>query len=118
MDNKYIARIKPSSAELIAISDFNQKDFERNHMILLDHVILVGIKSTDFLNGNDRKDISILGIGSLIPLKQYHLFIEIIYEIRHFFPEIKAVLCGKGPEQQRLKKAVEENNLEANFELS
>jgi glycosyltransferase involved in cell wall biosynthesis len=118
IENKYIARIKPSPAELIAISDFNQKEFEKNHAIRPGHVIPVGIKPPGFLNGNDIRDIDILGVGSLIPLKQYQLFIEIIYKIRQFFPEIKAVLCGKGPEQERLKKAIREYDLEANFELT
>ncbi len=118
IENKYIARIRPLPAELIAISDFNQREFEKNHMIRPGHVIPVGIKPPQILGVNEIKDIDILGVGSLIPLKQYHLFIEIIYKISQFFPEIKAALCGKGPEQERLKVAIANYNLEGNIELT
>ncbi len=118
IENKYIAWIRPSPAELIAISDFNQKEFEKNHAIRPGHVIPVGIKPPEFYNNKERRDIDILGVGSLIPLKQYHLFIEIIYKIRQFLPEIKAVISGNGPEQERLKMAIVNYNLEGNIELT
>ena len=70
------------------------------------------------MNGNDVRDIDILGVGSLIPLKQYHLFIEIVHKIRQFLPDIKAALCGKGPEQEDLKTMIAKYNLEANIELT
>jgi glycosyltransferase involved in cell wall biosynthesis len=117
-ENKYVSRIKPVAEELIAISDFNRKEFEKNHALLPGHVIPVGIKLPAFLNGNTIKDIDILGVGSLIPLKQYQLFIEIIYKIRQFFPEIKVVLCGKGPEEEKLKIAIANNKLQGNIELT
>ncbi len=117
-ENKYIDRIKPLPAELIAISDFNQKEFEKNHSIRPGHVIPVGIKPPELFDSKEMKDIDILGVGSLIPLKQYHLFIEIIHKMRQFFPDIKAVLCGKGPEQERLKMEIVKYNLEGNIELT
>lgn len=118
IENKYISRIRPLPAELIAISDFNQEEFEKNHAIRPLHVIPVGIKPPVLFEGNEIRDIDILGVGSLIPLKQYHLFIEIIHKIRQYFPEIKAVLCGKGPEQERLKLEIIKYNLEGNIELA
>ncbi|HWY36713.1 MAG TPA: glycosyltransferase family 4 protein [Nitrosopumilaceae archaeon] len=116
--NKYIARIKPVGAELIAISDFNQEEFEKNHGLRPGHVIPVGIRPPGILNGDKLKDIDILGVGSLIPLKQYHLFIEIIYKIKQSFPLIKAVLCGKGPDEERLKMAIVNYKLQGNIELT
>jgi glycosyltransferase involved in cell wall biosynthesis len=117
-DNKYVSRIKPLSEELIAISDFNQNEFEKNHSLRPNHVIPAGIKPSGFLTGNTIRDIDILGVGSLIPLKQYHLFIEIIYKIKQIFPGIKAVLCGKGPEGDKLKMAIVNYKLQENIELT
>jgi glycosyltransferase involved in cell wall biosynthesis len=117
-DNKYVSRIKPLSEELIAISDFNQNEFEKNHSLRPNHVIPAGIKPSGFLAGNTIRDIDILGVGSLIPLKQYHLFIEIIYKIKQVNPEIKAVLCGKGPEEEKLKIAIVTHKLQGNIELT
>ena len=57
-------------------------------------------------------------MGSLIPLKQYHLFVEIIYQIRQYFPEIKACICGKGPEENNLKMLIEKYGLQNNITLT
>ncbi|HEY4935186.1 MAG TPA: glycosyltransferase [Puia sp.] len=117
-ENKYVSRIKPAAAELIAISDFNQKEFEKNHALRPKYVIPVGISPAEFLGEITIKDIDILGVGSLIPLKQYHLFIEVIYNIKQYFPDIKAVLCGKGPEENKLKMLIAKYDLQKNITLT
>jgi glycosyltransferase involved in cell wall biosynthesis len=116
--NKYVSRIKPSETELIALSDFIQEEFQRNHGIRPKFIIPVGIRAAEFTGVNTARDIDILGVGSLIPLKQYHLFIEIIYNIRQHFPEIKALLCGKGPEEDKLKMLLEKYDLQKNITLT
>ena len=117
-DNRYVARIKPAATELLAISDFIQKTFENNHGIKPGHVVPIGIRPVEFLNEKPTRDIDILGVGSLIPLKQYELFIEVIHTLKENFPNIKAVLCGKGPEETKLKMLVEEYGLQNNIILT
>jgi glycosyltransferase involved in cell wall biosynthesis len=117
-DNKYVSRIKPKEEELIAISDYNRNQFELNHSIRPKYTIPVGIRSFQFSGEMMQKDNDILGVGSLIRLKQYHLFIEILSEITKNFPEIKAVLSGKGPEENRLKVLVEDYQLHHNIVLT
>jgi glycosyltransferase involved in cell wall biosynthesis len=117
-ENNYVRRIKPSATELVAISDFIQKEFEKNHSVRPEHVIPVGIRLVEFLRGNGVKDIDLLGVGSLISLKQYHLFIEVIYSVKQHFPGIKAVLCGKGPEENKLKMLIAKYGLQQNIELT
>ena len=117
-ENRFVSRIKPGAAELIAISDFNQKDFERNHGFRPGHVIPVGIKLPAAPTDNVIKDIDILGVGSLIPLKQYNLFIEVIHKIKQYLPVVKTVLCGKGPEERKLKILIENDRLNENIGLT
>ncbi len=117
-ENRFVSRIKPAAGELIAISDFNQKDFERNHGFRPGRVIPVGIKPPATLTENVTKDIDILGVGSLIPLKQYNLFIEVIYNIKKYLPEVRSVLCGKGPEEKKLKILIENERSNENIELT
>jgi glycosyltransferase involved in cell wall biosynthesis len=116
--NKYVSMIKPASEEMIAISDFNQREFELNHGIRPGHVIPVGIRPGEYLEEHVIKENDILGVGSLIPLKQYHLFIEIIYKIKPYFPDIKVVLCGKGPEESKLRALIEYYKLQENVTLA
>lgn len=100
--NKYVKKINPSGNELIALSDFLQMEFEKNYSIRPSLVIPPGIDSTLFPNKNLVRDIDVLGVGSLIPLKGYKIFLELIYVLKKSFPDIQAVLCGKGPEEQML----------------
>jgi glycosyltransferase involved in cell wall biosynthesis len=116
-DNKYVSRIRPVAGELIAVSDFIKMEFSKNHKIMPDHVIPVGIRPEEFSSAYPVRDIDILGVGSLIPLKQYHLFIEVIGVLKKDNPGIHAVLCGKGEEEGQLRKLIEINELKENITL-
>jgi glycosyltransferase involved in cell wall biosynthesis len=117
-ENHYVNRIKPFPETLIAISDFIQTEFKKNHGIASLHTIPLGIAIDKFAKDNYKRDIDILGVGSLIPLKQYDLFIEIIHHLKTYFPNIKAVLCGKGPEEEKLLQLVEKYHLQQNVLLT
>ena len=117
-ENKYVARVKPSPEELVAISDFIQTEFEKNHGIRPKHVIPVGIRPEEYKVEHSIRDIDILGVGSLIPLKQYHVFIEVIHHVKKYFPDIHAVLCGKGQEENELKRKIQHLGLQENIKLT
>lgn len=115
--NEYVNRIKPQKESLIAISDFLANEFRINYGILPAHVIPSGIDVSLFGPADVERDIDILGAGSLIPLKQYHLFIDIVKNIAAGFPDIKVMICGKGPEMDNLKKQIVKLKLENNIYL-
>jgi glycosyltransferase involved in cell wall biosynthesis len=103
-DNKYPARMDAHPAELIAISDSLQAEFQKNHGILPAHVIPLGIDTTQLYFPLMQKDIDILGAGSLIPLKHFDIFIEVIQAVRKRRPELKVIIAGEGPEKKKLQK--------------
>jgi glycosyltransferase involved in cell wall biosynthesis len=117
-ENKFVKRIHPSPSELVAISDFIQDEFSRNHAIRPEHVIPVGIRPAEYSKAVQVRDIDVLGVGSLIPLKQYQLFVEVIGRIRMDFPDIRGELCGKGPEERELRAMIATYGLEKNILLS
>ena len=112
--NKYAHRIAPVADELIALSDFLQDEFEKNHGIRPAHVIPPGIEGTDVIK---NRDIDILGAGSLIALKQFEIFIKIVAEIRESFPKLKAVLAGDGPAKEALSQLASKHGLDRHLEL-
>lgn len=116
--NKYPKLLPPRSNELVALSDFIQGEFERNHGIKPQFVIPPGIDETLFNDLSGAKDIDLLGVGSLIPLKQYDIFLEIIAEIRKQLPGIKALLVGKGPEREKLQSLINKLGLESNIKIT
>ena len=116
--NRYVSRAKPLPGELIAISDFIQSEFEKNYSVKPKFVIPAGINPAEFMAPNAVRPIDILGVGSLIPLKQYSIFIEIIYLVKQSKPGIHAVLCGKGPEASALKELIVQYDLQDNIVLT
>jgi glycosyltransferase involved in cell wall biosynthesis len=115
--NNYVNRIKPDGSSVIAISDFLAKEFRLNYGIQPAHVIPTGIDVTLFGAGAANRDIDIMGAGSLIPLKQYDLFVKVIKSLVTEFPGLKTVICGNGPEMDNLKKQISKLGLEHNIEL-
>lgn len=113
--NKYVRRIKPAETELVALSDSLQEEFNKNFGIRPFQIIPPGIEEPSSIQGN--RDIDILGVGSLIPLKRYDIFIEVIAALKKNLPSVKAVIVGEGIERKRLGALLVRHELEQNLEL-
>ena len=113
--NKYFRWIRPGGDALIALSDFVAREVKKNYGVSPLQIIPAGVDTSLFGAAPDKRDIDVLGAGSLIPLKQYHLFIEAIGFLRGFVPGIKAVICGKGPETDRLQDLAKALHLNDNL---
>lgn len=116
--NKYVKKTMPPAGSLIALSDFIQREFKKNYSIQPEHVIPVGVDTRIFTTGENKRDIDILGAGSLIPLKQYHVFLEMIHFLKAFNPDIKVVICGGGIEEMRLKNMTERMDIAGNVSFA
>ena len=110
--NKYIALIRPKPGELIAMSDFLAVEFYKNHAVHPFYIIPNGIDVSLFPGRNTERDITIMGAGSLIPLKRYDLFIDGVKKISTEISVIHAIICGKGPQETELQKLIEECQLQ------
>ena len=117
-DNRFIKWIHPDAEELIAMSDFLAREFYKNHAIKPRFVIPNGIEVTSYIPAVFKKDIDIIGVGSLIPLKQYDIFMRIISELAKDLPSIQVMICGKGPERNNLDVIIKELQLENNILLA
>jgi glycosyltransferase involved in cell wall biosynthesis len=109
--NKYVQRIKPRGEELIALSDFLAMNFFRNYNIRPAAIIENAVDAKAFEKVDQQRTVDILGAGSLIPLKQYDIFIEVIKVIKKIFPAVKAVIAGKGPEENHLRTLIQRYQL-------
>ena len=117
-ENEYPRLLQPLSNELVALSDFIQNEFERNHGIKPQFVIPPGVDERLFVSIPQKKDLDLLGVGSLIPLKQYDLFLEIVAEVKKHMPAIKVVLVGKGPEKEKLQSLMRRFKLEGSVTMT
>ena len=115
-DNNYVQRIKPVENELVAMSEFLQQSFLQNHGIKPMYIIENAIDIDLYNIAEGNRNIDILGVGSLIPLKQYDLFIRIIQKVNEAV-KVRSVICGKGPEENNLRELIEEQGLNKVIEL-
>jgi glycosyltransferase involved in cell wall biosynthesis len=117
-ENSYAGRIKTSPHELIAISDFIQTTFEKNHKIQPQHVIPIGIDGDKFPKEEATRDIDILGAGSLIPLKQFDVFLDIVTGIKKEFADVNVIIAGDGPQKRKLLSLITALGLQKNVSLA
>ncbi len=116
--NQYVKLLHPKANEIFAMSDFLATRFFKNYHIKPFKVIPNGIDTQLFSNKATERSIDILAAGSLIPLKQYDIFIEVLGLVQKQIAGIVAMLCGKGPEEQKLKTLIAADNLTKNLQLA
>lgn len=100
--NRYIKWIRPRADSLIAMSDFLARQLFAHYGIRPLHIIPNGIDPACYQPAHNKRDIDIIGVGSLIPLKQFDIFIEVVRAIKKDIPALKVLLCGEGPERNHL----------------
>ncbi len=116
-DNRFIPWIKPAAENLMAMSVFLSKEFYKNHRIKPGYIVPNGIDISSYPHQVEKRDIDIIGIGSLIPLKQYEILIRVVKKLSSSIPEVSCIICGKGPEEEHLRKMILDNNLQKNISL-
>jgi glycosyltransferase involved in cell wall biosynthesis len=118
LTNGFVKKIKPKSEQLVAMSDFLKEEFSKNHYITPKYVITNGInpKLFEALNTSQRV-IDVLGAGSLIPLKNYTLFVDVIAEVVKKYPSLNVKIAGDGEDRKLLSNLIIQHNLQKNIEL-
>lgn len=111
-ENKYPKRTGLKANELIALSDSISATFELNHGLKPLHIITPGVNTSLFGATPIEKNIDLLAVGSLIRLKRFEIFIEIVASIKENIPGIKAELIGNGPEKENLSALIKKLDLQ------
>ncbi|MBS1527362.1 MAG: glycosyltransferase [Bacteroidetes bacterium] len=116
--NRYFKLVKPRASSLIALSDFVAAQVNKNYSIEPLHTIPPGIDPEMFDAPTVERDIDILGVGSLIPLKQFYMLVELANSVKNEFPNLKCVICGDGPEKKSLLTMIKDLGLESHITLT
>ena len=118
MGNLYVKLVKPKPGSLIAMSDFLARQFYTNYKVKPAFVVPNGIDIDMFGSENLPRCIDVFAAGSLIPLKRYDDFVDVVNLIVEKLPNVQAVLCGKGPEENSLAGKIAILGLEENIQLA
>ena len=114
--NRYLKRLIDKKIKIIALSENQTNQFLKLTNRKVDEIIPWGIDDQPVKHF--QRDIAFLGVGSLIPLKNYSLFIKLVEQILKKNPGVKCKLVGAGPELSKLKAMVKEKGIEKNIELT
>ncbi len=105
--NKFCKILPIKSMNLVTLSHFHQQVFFKNYQ-LKPPIIFFGTNKKDVIK-NEIKTIDFIGVGSLIPIKNYSLFIDVIHEINKTIP-VSAIIIGEGEEFDLLAKKIKDLN--------
>jgi len=117
--NRYIRFINFNKLKLIALSESQADSIKKAAGRNADKIIPWGLdeNSLPAFESRERK-INILGVGSLNPIKNFSTFIDIIYKLKEFKPDINCVIIGDGPLKKKLKHQIKNLRLESNITLT
>lgn len=114
--NSYLSLLRKSKMKVVALSPFQALKFKASTGISIYEMIPWGLfPFQGTLSGN--KSIHILGVGSLIPLKQFKLVIEVAAILKREIPDLKVEIVGEGPEMENLERLIKEKKLSGNVKL-
>lgn len=111
--NRYLRLLNPRRMQVIALSPFQQRQWTQTSGTPAQQLIPIGIDPDDMpALVPQPRDIQLLGVGSLTPLKNYATFLRVAAALKVELPDLKAVLIGPGPERAALEQQARELGLE------
>jgi len=115
-NRKFLRGLSPErAARLVAVSDFQHKIFEKNTGLRAAHVIPWGMNEVEIpkiLSG--ERPLDVLGVGSLIPVKNWEKWLRVIALTIKDFPNLRAELIGSGSEREKLEQLAHKLGLSEN----
>jgi glycosyltransferase involved in cell wall biosynthesis len=116
LKTNYWKRLMPTkNLCLVAVSE-NQKSF---CSLEVTKVIPWGVNPAVIDIAEEKeKEYDVLGVGSLIGLKSFERFIDIINLLKQKHPKIKSIIIGDGPEKERLQMKIQRLELQENIHLT
>lgn len=116
VSNRYLRLSKNEKIKIIALSQNQSDQFFQITNRKAHDIIHWGIDEQYFKNA--ERDIDLLAVGSLIPLKNYSLYLRLIAELKNTYPKLKCKLVGKGPELSTLKALAHQYDIFENIEFT
>ncbi len=114
--NRHIHSKRLVNIPCIALSQFHAAIFEKNAKRKVKDIIPFGLKERTAITVGKPYDL--IGIGSLIDVKNYELWIEVIRLVKLKKPDIKTILVGDGDQRQKLESLIQKNQLQNNITLA
>lgn len=114
--NRYSNRINTSWLTMVAPTEFSKNLFLKRYPNSGCDIIPFGVDLDAIqMIPESSRTVDLLGVGSLIPLKSYDVFIGIMEQLCSVRKNLKAVIVGDGPERKNLEEMVRKKGLKDNI---
>ncbi|MCT4580635.1 MAG: glycosyltransferase family 4 protein [Flavobacteriales bacterium] len=110
--NRYLKKIKWNAVEIFCLSQYQKKHLEKALSQKIG-VIPLGVVTTT----TQLKTFDIVGVGNLIPLKNFSYLIALCRALKPIKPNFSAKLIGVGQELEKLKQLVQAYELNDNIQF-
>lgn len=121
--NRFLKYLDFSRLTITCWSEFSVEVFRNATGQTVEKIIPIGLDHQQFnaVDLTQERTIDILGVGSLISIKNFALFIEIIAALTTEFPNLRARIIGDGAQRQELEQLIQRrspNNIQLLGHLS
>ena len=105
---------KRKHMRVVSISEFGKQQLLKNGGIQSDAILPTGIDLGNMpsFHAHSPRKWDVMGAGSLIPVKNYVEFLEVLALVQKAIPSLKACITGGGPQQTELQKRIDELGLD------
>jgi len=112
-DNVYLRFLRNRHfASLIALSEYQNQIFKKSTGHFAAHTIGWGLGTEDNPSTMaPQRPLTILGCGSLIPLKNWPLWIKVVAKLVSGNPDLRAEIIGDGPDKNALERIINQAGL-------
>ena len=116
--NSFAKIINPHRLHTVVLSLNHQEKFEKYFKRKPNIIIPWGISEKEFPQNSIERQYDLIGIGSLIALKNFNLFIDIVFNLKKQKDTINCVIVGGGPQMGELQEKIDSLDLVNNIKLT
>ena len=115
--NIYLRLLNKSKLTIVSLSQNQSNLFRQITKRNVDEEIFWGVH-TQHYDSNKKREIDLLGVGSLINLKNFKAFINVVYKLKSQFPSIRSMIIGDGKLRVKLSQQANLLGIQNNIEFT
>ncbi|CAN5584163.1 hypothetical protein BH11BAC2_BH11BAC2_09040 [soil metagenome] len=111
--NHYLKLMKKEKLQIVANSQFSADQLTVHFQSKLPVMVIpLGINPEQYEQlTTSTTQYDLVTAGSFTELKRYHLFIELVKDLKKDFPQLKVAMAGDGPLRKKLQQQIAEEGL-------
>jgi glycosyltransferase involved in cell wall biosynthesis len=115
--NYYLRLLNKNKLTVVSLSQNQSELFRKITGRNVDDEIFWGVHNQRY-DSSKKREIDLLGVGSLINLKNFKVFINVVHRLKSEFPSIRSMIIGDGNLRNKLSQQTKLLGLQNNIEFT